>query len=230
MEYEFKSVQALRGRESGAKAKWQNQGWEPVAENRGTLRTELTFRRVKPKTFGTYLLSFVAGFRRLQPKRQSVLVASGALILVVGIIGVVVGTQSGGDSPNPSAAQTTASTPPPAEPPVTDITADELYDKLNLGSKSGINVGDQFRMTAELVGSEYWGTGASGDFFVMVKVKGGANDFEVFVDESDAAGWQDGTQVEMVVEMVEATIRGETTDGWLRAQSAQTISGGTTSP
>jgi hypothetical protein len=241
VEYEFKSVQALRGRESGAKAKWQNQGWEPVSENRGTLRTELTFRRVKPKTFGAYLLSFVAGFRRLQPKRQSVLVASGALILVVGIIGVVVGKQSGGDSPNPSAAQTTAptpptaaqttaSTPPPAEPTVTDITADELYDKLNLGSKSGIKVGDQFRVTAELVGSEYWGTGASGDFFVMVKVKGGANDFEVFVDESDAAGWQDGTQVELVVEMVEVTIDGETTDGWLEAKSAQTISGGTTSP
>jgi len=27
----------------------------------------------------------------------------------------------------------------------------------------------------------------------------------------------DGTKVEMIVEMVEATINGETTDGWLRA-------------
>src|SRR3954463_7760736 len=108
VEYEFKSVQALRGRESSAKAKWRNQGWEFVSENRGTLRTELNFRRVKPKTFGAYLLSFVAAFRRLQPKKQLVLVASGALILVAGIIGIVVGTQSGGDTPNPSAAQTTA--------------------------------------------------------------------------------------------------------------------------
>ena len=79
VQYEFKSLQALRGRESSAKAKWQDQGWEFVSENRGTLRTELNFRRVKPKTFGAYLLSFVAAFRRLQPKTQLVLVTSGAL-------------------------------------------------------------------------------------------------------------------------------------------------------
>ena len=121
-------MQALRGRESSAKAKWQDQGWEFVSENRGTLRTELNFRRVKPKTFGAHLLSFVATFRRLQPKTQLVLVASCALILVAGIIGIVVGTQSGGDTPNPSAAQTTASTAPPAEPTVTGIAVDELLD------------------------------------------------------------------------------------------------------
>ena len=227
VQYEFKSVQALRGRESSAKAKWHNQGWEFVSENRGTLRTELNFRRVKPKTFGAYLLSFVAAVRRLQPKTQLVLVAAGALILVAGIIGIVVGTQSAGDTPNPSAAQTTASTAPPAEPTVTDITPDELADKLNSANMGGIKTGDQFRMTAELVGSEYWTTGASGDFFVMVETEEGANDFEVFIDESDANGWQDGTKVEMVVKMVEATIRGETTDGFFEVQSAKTISGGT---
>ena len=226
-QYEFKSVQALRGRESSAKAKWQDQGWEFVSENRGTLRTELNFRRVKPKTFGAYLLSFVAAFRRLQPKTQLVLVASGALILVAGIIGVVVGTQSGGDTPNPSGAQTTASTAPPAEPTVTGITVDELLDKLNSASMGGIKVGDQFRVTGELSGSD-WGTGASGDFSVTLKAKEGANDLAVFVEESDAKEWQDGTKVEMVVKMVEVTINGETTDGWLEAQSAKTISGGTT--
>jgi len=228
VQHEFKSVQALRGRESSAKAKWQDQGWEFVSENRGTLRTELNFRRVKPKTFGAYLLSIVATFRRLQPKTQLVLVASCALILVAGIIGIVVGTQSGGDNPNPSAAQTTASTGLPAEPTVTDITVDELLDKLNSASMGGIKVGDQFRVTAELFESDAWGTGASGDFSVMLKAKEGADDLSVFVDESDANGWQDGTKVEMVVKMVEATINGETTDGWLEAQSAKTISGATT--
>lgn len=223
--YEFKSVQALRGRESSAKAKWQDQGWEFVSENRGTLRTELNFRRVKPKTFGAYLLSFVTAVRQLQPKTQLVLVASGALILIAGIIGIAVATQSGG-TPTPSAAQTTASTAPPAEPMVTDITVDELVDKLNSGSMSGIKVGDQFRLTGELVGSDYWTTGASGDFFVTLKTKEGS-DLIVFVHESDADGWQDGTKVEMVVKMVEVTIKGETTDGWLEAQSAKTISGGT---
>jgi hypothetical protein len=127
VQYEFKSVQALRGRERSAKAKWQNQGWEFVSENRGTLRTELNFRRVTPKTFGAHLLSSVATFRRLQPKTQLALVASGALILVAGITGIAVGTQSGGDTPNPSAAQATASTAPPIEPTVNDeqvLTAD----------------------------------------------------------------------------------------------------------
>jgi len=69
VQHEFKSVQALRGRENSAKAKWQNQGWEFVSENRGTLRTGLNFRRVKPKTFGAYLLSSVATLRRSQPTR-----------------------------------------------------------------------------------------------------------------------------------------------------------------
>src|SRR3954454_22429282 len=126
--YEFKSVQALWGRENSAKAKWQNQGWEFLSENRGTLRTELNFRRVKPKTLGSHLLSMVATFRRPQPKTRPVLVASFVLILVAGIIGIAVGTQSGGDTPKPSAAQTTApsaaqntaSTPPPSDPTVTD--------------------------------------------------------------------------------------------------------------
>src|SRR3954465_10717607 len=86
--HEFKCVQALRGRENSAKAKWQNQGWELVSENRGTLRTELNFRRAKPKTIGAYLLSFAPAFRRLQPKTQSALVASCALFLAAGTIGI----------------------------------------------------------------------------------------------------------------------------------------------
>ncbi len=230
--YEFKSVQALRGRENSAKAKWQSQGWEFVSENRGTLRTELKFRRVKPKTLGSHLLSMVATFRRPQPKTRSVLIASCALILVAGIIGIAVATQSGGDTPKPSVAQTTApsaprdtaSTPQPADPTVTDVTVDELVDKLNSG---GINGGDQFRMTAELSGSDYWGIGASGDFLIMLKTKDGG-DLEVFIDESDANGWQDGTKVEMVVKAVERTINGETADDFLEVESAKTISGGTT--
>src|SRR5215210_2755708 len=66
VQYEPKSVQTLRGRESSAKAKWHNQGWELVSENRGTLRTQLNFRRVKPKTFGAHLLSTIATFGRMQ--------------------------------------------------------------------------------------------------------------------------------------------------------------------
>jgi hypothetical protein len=120
--YELKSVQALRGRESSAKAKWQNQGWEFVSENRGALRTELNFRRVKPKTVGAHLLSVVAAFRGMQPKTRLVLVASCALILVASIIGIAASAQSGGDTPKPSATQTATSTAPSAEPADTSTT------------------------------------------------------------------------------------------------------------
>ena len=149
VQYEFKSVQALRGRVGSAKAKWQNQGWELVSENQGALRTELTFRRVKPKTLGDYLLSSVAAFRRVKPKTLSAVLASVALILVAGSVGIVVGKQRGGDTPTPSAAPTTASTAtpttasttssttapttastePPAEPTVTGTTVDEPLDE-----------------------------------------------------------------------------------------------------
>src|SRR5947207_529359 len=88
---------------------------------------------------------------------------------------------------------------------------DNVQYKLNSASMGGIKVGDQFRVTAELFESDAWGTGASGDFSVMLKAKEGADDLPVFVDESDANGWQDGTKVEMVVKMVEVTINGETT-------------------
>jgi len=61
----------------------------------------------------------------------------------------------------------------------------------------------------------------------MLKTTEGS-DLQVFIDESDANGWQDGTKVEMVVKMVERTIDDETTDGFFEAVSAKTISEGTT--
>ncbi|MEE6295345.1 hypothetical protein [Georgenia wangjunii] len=68
--------------------------------------------------------------------------------------------------------------------------------------------------------------GAAGEFTVYLGAKGGADDLLVFVDEANAAGWQDGTRVEMVLESVEATIKGETSYGWMKAQSVRTVSGG----
>jgi hypothetical protein len=96
-------------------------------------------------------------------------------------------------------------------------------DKFSAG---GTSVGDQFRVTGELVGSEHWTTGASGDFFVMLKTTEGS-DLEVLIDEAATNGWQDGTIVEMVLKAVEVTIDGETMDGFFEAQSAKTVSGGT---
>src|SRR3954452_12765157 len=113
VQYEFKSVQTLRGRKDSTRAKWQNQGWEFVSEDRGKLRTELNFRRVKPKALGSQLLSMVASFGGSQPKTQAALVASCALLLVAGVGGLVAGTPRGPDPPLPRAAQPRAATAPP---------------------------------------------------------------------------------------------------------------------
>lgn len=131
------------------------------------------------------------------------------------------------DSATPKAKPTPVATEQSRSPTtqIIDITVDELLDKLNSANMGGIKLGDRFRLNAELFESDLWGTGASGDFFVYLKAQGGAQDLPVFVNESDADGWQNGTKVEMVVESVEATINGETTDGWLRAQSVRTVPG-----
>ncbi len=48
-QYEFKCVQAIRGTGAKTIAKWQKAGWELDTQRQGTFRTEMTFRRVKPK-------------------------------------------------------------------------------------------------------------------------------------------------------------------------------------
>jgi cytoskeletal protein RodZ len=48
--YETKPVRAIRGTESRTVAKWKADGWELVSQTPGKLRTELIFRRPKPKS------------------------------------------------------------------------------------------------------------------------------------------------------------------------------------
>ena len=88
----------------------------------------------------------------------------------------------------------------------------------------GVKVGDQFRLTTEFVGSGSWAPTVSGDFGVFVQDAGGAIHMEVLANKSEAAGWQDGMKVEMVVEDVQLTIDGEAGSGYLRVVSVKTIS------
>ena len=115
----------------------------------------------------------------------------------------------------------------PAVAPVVDSTVDALLDKLNNepidGPGAGPKTGDRFRIAGPLFEADGWGRTASGDYAVMLKAKGGADDLEVLVDESDAAKWANGTKVEMVVELVEVTIDGEKLNGFLRAVSVKTL-------
>ncbi|WP_426225067.1 hypothetical protein [Pseudarthrobacter sp. DSP2-3-2b1] len=227
VKYETKSVKTVRGMEARTRAKVEKEGWEFVSQTQGTVRSEMIFRRPKPAT----------------PWK---LIGIGLCLFAVLFIGVrIMDAVAGGDrssnsaetfpSPTPSQvvttefqtapseARTPSVEPAPANPLVKAITVDELLDKLNSSQSGGIKVGDQFRLTGELFMSDLWRTGANGAFYVLLKAHGGANDLPVFADESDASGWQDGTKVQMVVEMGEATINRETTDGWLRALSVETI-------
>lgn len=47
--YEHKTVQAVRGTDRVVIARWEKRGWELTDQTPGTLRTELTFRRAKPR-------------------------------------------------------------------------------------------------------------------------------------------------------------------------------------
>lgn len=91
------------------------------------------------------------------------------------------------------------------------------------GPGAGPKTGDRFRISGPLFESDAWGPTASGHYAVMFKAKGGADDLQVLVDESDASNWADGTKVEMVVELVEVTIDGEKLNGYLQAISVKTL-------
>jgi len=126
-------------------------------------------------------------------------------------------------SEEPSAEPTGPSVAPSLATNITATTVDELLDRLNSAGMGGIQVGDQFRFTGELTMSELWYTGATGYYTVLLKAHDGADDLMILLDESDAAGWTEGTSVEMVVENVEIELQGETTDGWLRLVSASPL-------
>jgi hypothetical protein len=238
--YESKTVKAMRGTEARSIAKWQKDGWELVDQSTGTLQVTLNFRKRKPPLpvwqmliggavamilvgiIGVgALLERAGGARDVQATEPTPMAAASTARATEPTASA---TQSTVRATQPTPAATETSARPSIQ--VTDITVDELLDKLNSADMADITTGDRFRVTAELFWSDAWAVGAAGEFTVYLKAKGGADDLLVFVDEADAAGWQDGTRVEMVLESVEATINGETSDGWMKAQSVRTIAGG----
>lgn len=177
-------------------------------------------------------------------KNKKALVALAGLVLVA-IGGLSVAAIAENDDKNANASAPTSESPTttptptptptpvtatPAAAPVVDTTVDALLDKLNTepidGPGAGPQTGDRFRITGPLFEADAWGPTASGDYAVMFKAKGGADDLQVLVAESDAAKWANGTKVEMVVELVEVTIDGEKLNGFLRAVSVRTLAGG----
>lgn len=212
-------------------------------------RAPLTHEPAAHVTLGDSSGRLNSAVKREVPKpkgvtRQQIMVIGGlvgALVMVLAVIGIA-SLFSGESDPAPAAASAKPSpsksvepTPPTPAPaaPVTDISVDALLDKLNNEPIDGPGpsdpkTGDRFRISGPLIEERLWGEGASGDYSVLFKAKGGKQSLMVFVDEADAEKWTDGTTVEMVVELVEATIDGEKSNGWLRAVSTKTLSHVTT--
>ena len=238
--YEVKSVKAMRGTESRSIAKWQAQGWELVSQDSATLHTTLNFRKVKPPlpmrkiVIGGLVLAALFAVLGVMAalednSEKGSPSASGAKVTPTPVATTATEVTV---TPTPEATPTTTpdATPTgvPGQPaeamdgPLTVTTVDALLDRLNAGSSGGIKVGDRFRITGELIESDLWFVGATGEYSVMLKAKEGRQDLPVFVDQSLTTGWDDGTRVEMVVKIVERTINGETTDGWLLVKSVKT--------
>jgi hypothetical protein len=55
VQYEHQSVKVMRGREANKITEMQNQRWELISQTQGTLRTELTFRRVQKRAFAPWM-------------------------------------------------------------------------------------------------------------------------------------------------------------------------------
>jgi hypothetical protein len=90
VKYETRSAQTLRGTEKLMISKWEKDGWELVTQNPGKLRTELVFRRPKPK---------------VQWKPFAIIGGVLAVCAIVIVIGV---NLSGGGDGAPTPADTTS--------------------------------------------------------------------------------------------------------------------------
>ncbi|WP_116450200.1 hypothetical protein [Blastococcus litoris] len=129
VQYEFTTARALRGLEARTIAKWARDGWELHTRDVGTVRTELTFRRVKPKNPWQQFVAFVAAhwsaFGRLtSTTQQFALAAAGALVVLVLVGAVVTAGVLGSGSTQAAAAPTESA---PSEQPAADTAGETPF-------------------------------------------------------------------------------------------------------
>ena len=161
VEYEFKDVRAIRGTEARSVSKWQKEGWELVGQQQGAVRTELNFRRVKPRTVGDHLRRFVAqvygAFRRQTPHVQRrILAGLSVLVGVLVLAGVAYGVWYSGESSEvarPQSAPVESQSHQPTEEPAPESSPDAYkgprYEIVSVDVKQGPSELDQFWVHAE---------------------------------------------------------------------------------
>lgn len=114
--YEIRSTHAVRGMEARTVKKWEDDGWELVSRSPGRLRTEITFRRPKPKS--RRLLWIIGG---------GVFVALLATVITIGVISE---RNAAPGSPASAATPTTqpdkASSPTPTPSPTDEASCEML--------------------------------------------------------------------------------------------------------
>ncbi|MEV6840127.1 DUF4839 domain-containing protein [Streptomyces sp. NPDC051133] len=88
--YEYKSVRTVRGTDGSVISKMQKEGWELVEQDRGTLRSTLTFRRPK------------------KPQPWLLIGAAAAVLVVLAIVIGVASALSGGEDEEDASSRSTA--------------------------------------------------------------------------------------------------------------------------
>jgi hypothetical protein len=129
------------------------------------------------------------------------------------------------DANNATPQPTLSPEPTASAPPVDtiDTTLAEILDGVNAND---LIAGEVYRFDAELMDRDYWFTGATGHYSVMIKVPGSAfadnQDYFVLLDDAaQAAEWIPGSVMTLVVENLELDVNGDTGSGWLKVLSAQ---------
>lgn len=127
VKYETRNVQTVRGTEKLMISKWEKDGWELVTQNAGKLRTELVFRRPKPKVQWK-LLAIIGG----------VLVVLG---IFIGIMAAITGGDKDGDAGPASTPSTQAAAPrdePSTEPEEPVATAPAVETPLTVENNADL--------------------------------------------------------------------------------------------
>lgn len=147
VKYETKSVQTVRGTEKLMISKWEKDGWELVTQNPGKLRTELVFRRPKPKT--PWKLYAILG---------------GALVVLFTFIGIMAAITGGGadDDAGPASTPSTQAAAPRDEPstepevPIATAPAEEIpLTAANNADLAALLTGPQEGPTVEAFAKKY---------------------------------------------------------------------------